>query len=143
MFLNLAQAIFTGANPPPPAVQVMSAVQAMNVVLTNLTAEQLAYYADRVWEQPRVGFRNVLPGGNLVQHQQQSYDIRGPIAGGAQPLPPAIGYWRHIVYAYMLECTNMGCMVSGCRSRVRRRRCGCGRPSSSSLRHRSRRRFAR
>ena len=101
MFVNLAQAIFNGAAP------AITPVQAMNAVLTQLTAEQLAYYADRVWEQPRVAARNVLPGGNAVQHQQQSFDIRGPLPLGNAPLPPPIGYWRHLIYAYMLESTNI------------------------------------
>src|SRR4029079_1298895 len=101
MYIQLAQAIFNGAVPP------ITPVQAMNRVLTQFTAEQLAYYADRVWEQPRVAARNVLAGGSAAQQQAQAFDIRGALPPGSAPLPQPFGYWRHIVYAYMLESTNI------------------------------------
>ena len=107
MTLSVAAALAAGfavPTPLPPGVPYTPDV-AMNGVLTTYTAEQLAYYADRVWEQPRVPLlRNVLPGGNLIQHEGWSLDIQ-PAVGA--PLPPPLGYWRHIVYAYLLECTNL------------------------------------
>jgi hypothetical protein len=91
----------------PPIRPQLTPVQAMDQVLTQYTTEQLAYYIDRLWEQNRTPARNVVPGGVAVQQQNMSFDIRGPAPLGNVVLPPHIGYWRHIVYAYLLECTNV------------------------------------
>jgi hypothetical protein len=91
----------------PPIGPQLTPVQAMDQVLTQYTTEQLAYYIDRLWEQNRTPARNVVPGGVAAQQQNMSFDIRGPAPLGSVVLPPNIGYWRHIVYAYLLECTNL------------------------------------
>ena len=82
--------------------------QAADKVLTNYTAEQHAYYIERLWQQPRLGGRNLLPGGTdaeLINHAAWSVDLHPAPLLAPQPLPAA--YWRHIVYAYMLEATNL------------------------------------
>jgi hypothetical protein len=103
MFINLARGIWAGGGVTP--------VQAMDIVLTQYTAEQLSYYSHRVWEQPRVAGRNLVPGSNAVQnllHQSWSIDIdNDPQAAGLVPPPPPQTYFRHIIYAFLLEATNL------------------------------------
>ena len=90
-----------------PAGETYTGVHAMNTVLTQYTAEQLAYYGERIWEQNRVPLlRNVLPEGNLNLHEGWSL-LTQTADAGTIPQPPNVGYWRHLVYAYLLECTNL------------------------------------
>ncbi|HYC50923.1 MAG TPA: hypothetical protein VEB19_07445 [Gemmatimonadaceae bacterium] len=101
MYTRLAQAVFNAGGVTP--------AQAMDVVLTQLTAEQVAYYTDRVWEQPRSALRNLLPGANALQnlqHEAWSVDI-DPDPAAVVPAPPPTSYFRHIAYAYLLESTNI------------------------------------
>lgn len=101
MFVNMARALFNGGG--------LTAMQAVDRTLTQYTAEQLANYVERTWEQPRVVNRNLLPGATaaqLAEHESWTLDIN-PVPAGNSPVPPPIGYWRHIVYAYLLESTNL------------------------------------
>ena len=92
----------------PEVVSTLSPVEAMNQVLTRYTAEQLAYYVDRVWEEDRIPARKVLTDGVDTQQQAMSLDLRELTRQSIVALPPDdTGYWRHIVYAYLLECTNI------------------------------------
>jgi hypothetical protein len=92
---------------PAPGVPVPTPLGAINQVLTQYTAEQLADYADRLWEQPRVPGRDLVQGAgaNNLQHQGWSLNLRGPAR--AAPVPPPAAYWYHLIYAYLLECTNL------------------------------------
>src|SRR2546423_4217856 len=85
-----------------PAGPAPTPIDAINQVLTRYTAEQLADFADRLWEQPRV--RDLVQGtvANNVQHQGWSLNLHG--AAAAAPRPAAAAYWYHIIYAYLLEC---------------------------------------
>lgn len=101
MYINFVQGVWNLGGKTP--------VQAADQVLTQYTAEQHSYYIERLWQQPRVGNnRNILPGADAAQlgdHASWSVDIH-PFALVA-PMPAGVAYWRHIVYAYMLEATNL------------------------------------
>lgn len=115
MFTHMARAIYLGnlpatGTPPNPVPQPLNAI---NQVLTQYTAEQLAHFLARMWESPRQHAHDLMPGGNIALHQAWSRDIYPTfVTGGGDsddpivPVPPA-GYWHHIVYAYLLECTNL------------------------------------
>lgn len=114
MFTHMARRIYRGnlissasaSTQPDPK-------QAIDQVLTRYTAEQLALYMERLWEEPRAAWRNLVPGAGSdpAQHAAWSRNLFRLIEDGSErhpvPRPPGEAYWHHLIYAYLLECTGL------------------------------------
>ena len=80
-------------------------------VLTQYRPSQLSEYLETVWQSGRLGIRQIALGPNIIaadhQHMGRPAIVEPLTPTPADPPPPPLVTWHHLVYAYMLENTRM------------------------------------